>query len=282
MAAGSELIRRNWQGRWALVTGASAGIGQALAVELAAAGVHLVITARRGDRLEELSFRLRAAYAIQVRVIVADLENPAAPQDLFAEIEGQRLAIDLLVNNAGFGHYGFFHESPIEKQLAMVQVNCTAVVHLTRLFLPAMIARGRGDVLIVASTASFQPVPYLATYAATKGFDRFFAEALAEENARFGIRVSALCPGSTESEFREVSGSRERSRHKYQAAEPVARRGLEALARGESASIPYTGGKLQTFLQRFVPRRAVSRLAERAFRPPMEAPAPRNGKPGRG
>ncbi len=116
--------------------------------------------------------------------------------------------IDLLVNNAGFGAYGEFHKLDLERQLSMVQVNCTAIVHLTRLFVPAMIDRRRGDILILASTASFQPVAYMSIYAATKVFDRFLAEALAEEVRAYGVRVSALCPGPTESEFMDVAGSR--------------------------------------------------------------------------
>jgi short-subunit dehydrogenase len=267
MNQGSPLLRKVWQGKWALVTGASAGIGEALAVELAAAGVNLVLTARRQDRLEGLAATLGAKFKVQTRTIVADLAQPDAPNKLFAATEGIGLPIDILINNAGFGYSGEFFSGDIAWQTAMVQVNCTAIVHLTNLFLPAMVARKRGDVLIVASTASFQPVPYLATYAATKAFDRFLAEAIAEEAKPYGVRVSALCPGPTESEFGQVAGQPASQFRKSQKADIVARRGLEALVAGKHWVIPYLGGKVMVFMQRFAPRRLVTVAAASMFRP---------------
>jgi short-subunit dehydrogenase len=263
----SSILRKAWQGKWALITGASAGIGEAMAVELAQAGVNLALTARRRERLDRLAERLRTRNSIQTQVIVADLTLPQAPQQIFDATEGAGLTVDLLVNNAGFGEYGEFLRSRLEMQLDMVQVNCTAVVHLTRLFLPAMVERRQGAVMIVASTASYQPVPYLATYGATKAFDRMLAEALAEEVKRYGVRVSALCPGPTESEFNQVAGGRTGDRRKAQSAAEVARRGLEGLAEGKHWVIPYLGGRLQVFAQRFVPRKVVTGAAERMFRP---------------
>src|SRR5712672_2591123 len=195
-----------WRGKWALVTGASAGIGKALAEELALGGTNLVLTARRRERLESLAQKLRATHKIQAESFVADLTQASAPKEIFDFTEGTGLAIDLLVNNAGFGQYGELHEVEVQKLLDMVQVNCRAVLHLTRLYLPGMVARRSGDVLIVASTASFQAVPYISTYAATKAFDLLLAEGLAEEMKPYGIRVCALCPGSTESEFHAVAG----------------------------------------------------------------------------
>ncbi len=264
----SAILRKAWQGKWALVTGASAGIGEAFAAELAEAGVNLVLTARRQDRLDSLADRLRAQYGVGVKVIVADLNLPDAPQQIFDATEGSGLAVDVLVNNAGFGEYGEFLLSRVAMQVDMVQVNCAAVVHLTRLFLPAMVERRRGGVLIVASTASFQPVPYLATYAATKAFDRVFAEALAEEVKRYGVRVSALCPGPTQSEFGQVAGVDFGDKRPLQSAAAVARLGLQALAQGKHSLIPYLAGRMQVFSQRFVPRRVVTAAVERMFRPP--------------
>jgi short-subunit dehydrogenase len=263
----SPILRKAWQGKWALVTGASAGIGEALATELAAAGANLVLTARRKDRLEALAAKLAGKYKIQTRTIVADLEQPSAPQAIFAETEAAGLAIEILVNNAGFGYYGGFAKGDPARQAAMVQVNCAAVVALTNLYLPAMIARGRGDVLIVASTAAYQPVAYLATYAATKVFDRFLAEAIAEEVRRHGIRVSALCPGPTQSEFGEVAGVDLGTMRGFQTADIVARRGLEGLVRGKHWVIPYLVGQLGVFAQRFLPRRLITAGVEKAFRP---------------
>jgi uncharacterized protein len=264
----SAILRKAWQGKWALVTGASAGIGEAIAVELAEAGVNLVLTARRRERLDALAERLRTQHSIRVQVIVADLTLPQAPQEIFDATEGAGRAVDLLVNNAGFGEYGEFLRSTLEMQVNMVQVNCAAVVHLTRLWIAAMVDRRRGAVLIVASTASYQPVPYLATYGATKAFDRMLAEALAEEVKRYGIRVSALCPGPTESEFNQVAGERAGDRRKSQSAAEVARRGLEGLAEGKPWVIPYFAGRMQVFAQRFVPRGVVTSAVERMFRPP--------------
>lgn len=264
----SALVSKTWQGKWALVTGASSGIGEAIAVELAAAGVNLILTARRRDRLEALADRLRAgAPPIRTQVIVADLALESAPQQIFDSTEGAGTEVDLLVNNAGFGDYGEFVRSDMDRHVEMVQVNCSAVVRLTRLFLSRMVERRRGDVMIVSSTAAYQPVAYLATYAATKAFDRLLAEALAEEVRRYGVRVSALCPGPTTSEFNQVAGARPEESRGYQSAQEVALAGLEGLAKGRPWVIPYLSGRFQVFAQRLAPRRVVSRAVERMFRP---------------
>jgi uncharacterized protein len=263
----SAIVRKAWQGKWAVVTGASAGIGEAIAVELAEAGVNVVLSARRRERLALLAERLRSRNGIQAQVVVADLALPQAPQQIFDATEGAGLQVDVLVNNAGFGEYGEFLRSNLEMEVSMVQVNCAAVVHLTRLFLPAMVERRRGAVMIVASTASYQPVPYLATYGATKAFDRMLAEALAQEMKRYDVQVSALCPGPTESEFGQVAGVRLGDKRKSQSAAEVAQRGLEGLADGKHWVIPYLSGRVQVFAQRFVPRRVVTGAVERLFRP---------------
>jgi len=255
-----------WRGKWALVTGASAGIGVALAKELAAGGAHLVLTARRKERLDALAKELAASHGIKAEVFVADLAEPDAPQKIFAFTKERGLEIELLINNAGFGLYGEFHSADLARLLDMVQVNCAAVVHLTRLYLPEMVARRHGDVLILASTASFQAVPYISTYAATKAFDLLFAEGLAEEMRPYGIRVCALCPGSTESEFHSVAGQ-EKFLVKAEAAEKVARTGLKALAAGKSYVISGLGNYLGAHGERLVPRRFVTRVAGNLFRP---------------
>src|SRR6266581_75682 len=255
-----------WFGKWALITGASAGIGVALAKELALGGTKLVLTARRKDRLEELAGTLTATYKISTEVIPADLADSNAPERIFSFPKEKGIEIDLLINNAGFGQYGEF--SSVEKQrlLHMVQVNCHAVVHLTRLYLPEMVARRRGDVLILASTASFQAVPYISTYAATKAFDLLFAEGLAEEMKPYGIRVCALCPGSTESEFHIVAGQQKFKRH-AETAEKVARTGLKALAAGKSYVISGLGNYLGAHGESLVPRRFVTKIAAGMFKP---------------
>jgi uncharacterized protein len=267
LMAASSILQKAYAGKWALVTGASAGIGDALAVELAAAGANLILTARRADRLEALSTRLKTEHQIQTMVIPDDLADPAAPQRIYAATEGKGIAVDILINNAGFGYYGEFAAGDLAFQRTMVDVNCAAVVDLTHLFLPRMIERRRGDIMIVASTAAYQPVAYMATYAATKVFDRYFAEALAEEVSRHGVRVSALCPGPTESEFGQVAGVRVGENRKFQSAQEVARLGLEGMSEGKTWVIPYAGGRIQVFMQRLVPRRMVTGAAERMFRP---------------
>jgi short-subunit dehydrogenase len=256
-----------WKGKWALVTGASAGIGKALAEELAAGGANLVLTARRRDRLDELSERLRAKFQIQSEIFPADLSKPSAPQEIFNFTQEKGITVDVLVNNAGFGQFGELTTVEPQRLLDMVQVNCTAVLHLTRLFLPPMIARRRGDVLIVASTASFQAVPYISTYAATKVFDLYLAEGLAEEMKPHGIRVCALCPGTTESEFHAVAGHPSHSKGRQETAEKVAKTGLRALAAGKSYVISGLGNYLGAHGERLVPRRFVTRVAAKLFRP---------------
>jgi len=258
-----------WFGKWALVTGASAGIGVALAEELATEGTNLVLTARRKDRLDSLAQRLATTYKIQTEVFPANLADPAAPEHIFAFTHDKGIAIDLLINNAGFGKYGEFHSVEKGRLLDMVQVNCSAVVHLTHVFAQGMVARRRGDILILASTASFQAVPYISTYAATKAFDLLFAEGLAEELKPYGIRVCALCPGSTESEFHVVAGQ-DKFIHRAETAQKVARTGLRALAAGKSYVISGLGNYLGAHGERLVPRRFVTRTAARMFQPKEE------------
>ncbi len=258
-----------WSGKWALVTGASAGIGTALAEELAGGGTNLVLTARRRERLEELAQKLAAAHKIQTKVFVADLTQEDAPEKIFQFTKEQGIEIELLINNAGFGAYGEFHTIETRRLTDMVQVNCGAVVHLTRLYLPEMAARRHGYVLILASTASFQSVPYISTYAATKAFDLLFAEGLAEEMKPYGVRVCALCPGSTESEFSEIAGQAHLAATMVnrESAAKVARTGLRALAAGKSYVISGLGNYLGVLGQRLVSRRMVARIAARMFKP---------------
>ncbi len=257
-----------WRGRWAVVTGASAGIGWKIAKLLAAGGTHLVLVARRQQRLQELAGQLRQQHGAQVEIFVADLAKPASRSELLQFTCEKNIAVELLVNNAGFGAYGEFWTISLERQLEMIQVNVAAVVHLTHLFLPQMIERRRGDILIVASTVAFQAVPYITTYAATKSFDLLFAEGLAEEVRRYGVRVCALCPGSTHTEFRQVSGLPERTYRVAESAAKVARVGLEALAKDRPCVISGMHNALGTFFERFVPRRLVTRVAGRLFAPP--------------
>lgn len=257
-----------WRGKWALVTGASSGIGWALAEELAAGGANLVLTARRRQRLTQLRKTLRRAHPVRIEVLAADLDQAGAPDEILAFTNEHGITVDLLVNNAGVGSYGEFCASDRERQLGIVQVNCSAVVHLTHLYLAEMVERRSGDILIVASTGAYQGVPYMATYAASKAFDLLFAEALAEEVKRYGVRVCALCPGPTASEFQNVAGVPGRMTvGMEERADQVARTGLRALAAGEHSVVSGFSNWLGVEVQRIAPRRFVTYAAEMLFRP---------------
>jgi short-subunit dehydrogenase len=266
-ASVAENVRRDWANKWALITGASAGIGCALAEQLAAGGAHLILTARRTDRLQKLAGSLSDKYHVQTEVFSADLARAETPDEIHAFTTRKKTEIELLVNNAGFGAFGTVHEIPAERMLEMIQVNCSAVVHLTRLYLPAMVQRRHGDILILASTAAFQAVPFNSVYAATKAFDLLFAEGLAEEVRPFGVRVCALCPGPTTTEFQEVAQQPNRATRMPETAEKVARVGLEGLARGKSYIISGAKNRLMMESERFAPRRFVVRMAAKMMRP---------------
>jgi short-subunit dehydrogenase len=262
----SGVIKR-WQGKWALVTGASAGIGWALAEQLADGGTNLVLTARRIDRLQKLAVELTARHGVLVEVFAADLTRPEAPAEIHAFTEGRRIEIALLINNAGFGTFGYTHEIEESRLSDMVVVNCGAVVRLTRIYLPRMVERRSGDILIVASTAAFQPVPFISAYAATKAFDLIFAEGLAEEVRGFGVRVCALCPGSTSTEFQEVAHQPDRAFRFAETAEKVARVGLEGLVQGKSSAISGSRNRWMVFGERFAPRAFVAKMAAKVMGP---------------
>ncbi len=259
--------RNSWAGKWALVTGASAGIGWALAEQLAAGGAHLILTARRAERLHKLAADLAAKCGIKAEVFSADLVRPEAPAEVYAFTAGKGIEVELLVNNAGFGAYGRTNEIEESRLLDMIHVNCSAVVHLTRLYLPAMVERRHGDILIVASTAAFQPVPFIAAYAATKAFDLLFAEAVAEEVRDFGVRVCALCPGSTNTEFQHVAQQPDRAFRRAETAEKVARVGLEGLARGKTCVISGARNSVMITAERLAPRTLITRMAAKVMGP---------------
>ena len=260
----SAALRQTVQGKWALVTGASAGIGVALGRELAKHGAKLILTARRKDRLEKLAAEFTAA-GTETRIVVADLNDPAAPQQVYDATEGAGITVDILINNAGLGQFGAFVDGSIEQEMSQVRVNCEAVVRLSRLFVPRMVERRRGWMLVVASTASYQPIPYLTTYAATKAFDRFFAQGLAAEVAGQGVVVTTLCPGPTESEFFEVSRSHVSNRSR-QSADEVALLGIRGLERGKLTVIPNLTGHAGAMASRFLPVGFVVRTIEKVIR----------------
>lgn len=258
---------KTWAGKWALITGASAGIGLEFAKLLAVGGANLVLTARRSDRLQNIASELSTQHGVKIEIVSADLLRPEAPTEIFNFTSGKNIEVELLINNAGFGAFGYVHEIPVEKMLEMIQVNCSAVVRLTRLYLPLMVARKHGDVLIVASLASFQAVPFSTVYAATKAFDLSFAEGVAEELRGSGVRVCALCPGTTNTEFQQVAKQPERVFRSAEPAEKPARVGLEALAAGKAYVISGFMNKLMKEGQRLAPRGFVTRTAAKMMRP---------------
>lgn len=197
------MARKRLEGQRALVTGASSGIGAEIARELAREGAHLVLVARRKERLEALASELRAAHGVEVAVEAADLADPAAPAALFAATEGAGLAIDVLVNNAGFGSYLQFDQIEWERYAALIQVNMSSLTHLCHLFVPVMKGRRRGRIMNVASLGAYLPCPTFAVYAASKAYVRNMTEALDFELKGSGVRAICVSPGGTQTEFLE-------------------------------------------------------------------------------
>lgn len=260
----------DYKGSVALVTGASWGIGESLARQLAERGIAgLVLVARSEGRLEALAAEIRERYGARVAVIAADLSDPDAPERIRAEVAARDLAVDLLVNNAGFGSYGPFAAQDVRREKEMVAVNITAVVALTHAFLPMLTARGRGAILNVASTAAFQPIPYMATYGATKAFVLSFSEALWAENRERGLRVVCLCPGGTATNFHQgLEGERGRfERLPQHTPDQVARAGLDGLDRDALCVIVGTVNYIGTLLVGLLPRAAVVGISAVLFRP---------------
>jgi short-subunit dehydrogenase len=265
MASGNTI--QKWSGKWALVTGASAGIGTEIAQQLAAAKVNLVLTARRTERLQQMGDEFASKFGIKTEVFSADLTQATAPEQIFNFTQQRGIAIELLVKNAGFGAFGYVHKIAAAKSAEMVQVNCTAVVALTQHFVPQMVDRKSGDVMIVSSVAAFQAVPFNSAYAATKAFDLIFAEGIAEELREFGVNVCALCPGSTTTEFQTVAKQPDRMFRTPETAEKVARVGLEGMASGKTCVISGTKNFLMVEAERVAPRRFVAKMAAKMMRP---------------
>jgi short-subunit dehydrogenase len=254
-----------YAGLWALVTGASAGLGAEFARQLAERGMHLVLTARRAARLTALAAELEAAHGIQCVTIAADLAAPGEAERLWREASADR-EIELLVNNAGFGLEGRFDEQPLKRQMEMVRLNCLAALELAHLALLPMRERGRGALLNVASGAAFQPIPQLAVYAATKAFLLSLSQALHDEQRGSGVRVLALCPGTVPTEFQQVAGAvrMERAPGVLQ-PDAVVRAALDALDADESVVVPGLVNRISLALTRLLPLPLASRLAGSAM-----------------
>lgn len=254
----------------ALITGASAGLGAEYARLFAADGHDVALVARRRDKLEELAAELRRKHGIQAHVLPEDLTDREAPARLAAELERRGVAIEFLVNNAGFGTLGAFATAELGRELDEVQVNVTALAHLTGLLLPAMIARGSGRVLNVGSTAGFQPGPFMATYYATKAFVNSFTQALAFEVRGTGVTVTLSAPGATHTEFGAISGNAETQlflQGGAMSASAVAEHAFRAMMRGDAVAVPGLKNKLGIQALRVAPRSVVVGIAARLNRP---------------
>jgi short-subunit dehydrogenase len=254
----------------ALITGASAGIGWDLAQLFVKDGYSVVLVARRKDLLEKLSVELKTLDAkAQIFVIEEDLAVPGAGRILFEKLKTQKIEIEFLVNNAGFGLAGVLGELSVEKQLQMIDLNVRTLAELTYLILPEMLKRGSGRILNVGSVAGFVPGPFMATYYATKAFVNSFSEALHEELHGKGVSVTVLTPGATATEFAKVSGSDKASLFKRQAlatSKEVAEAGYRGMMRGEAIALPGFSNKALVQLLRILPRFAIRKITAKLNR----------------
>jgi short-subunit dehydrogenase len=253
----------------ALITGASSGLGEQFAYALGREHYDLVLAARREDRLAAVAGRARTAGAGAVRIIRADLAQRETPAALHQQLTTDGVQVDYLVNNAGFGTTGRFHVLPLERELEEVELNVTSLVATTRLFLPAMVERRRGTIINVASTAAFQPTPYMATYGATKAFVLSFSEAVAAELSGTGVTVMALCPGPVRTEFQKVANN-ERIRFPsfiWTEADRVVSEGIAAAASGRSLCVAGAINNAMVIASKFTPRSLATLISSRLMRP---------------
>ena len=253
-----------------LITGASSGIGAAFARKLAGRGRNLFLVARSEDKLIALCNELGRHTSIRAQYMALDLLEPDAAMRLFEETQKRDLEIDMLINNAGVGSMGDFTKLDLNRELEVIRLNVNALVDLTHRFLPQMRDRKRGTIINVASTAGFQPVPYMSTYAATKAFVLSFSEALADENRAHGIHVMVLCPGVTETNFFEAAGIDRPPMRTVQTAEEVVDTALRGLARHKTVVISGWTNWFVVEAERVVPRSVVTKVAGNALRSRFE------------
>jgi short-subunit dehydrogenase len=253
-----------------LITGASSGIGESFARKLAARGHNLLLVARSEDKLITLCNELGRSQRIRAQFVAMDLTADEAPQKLFEETAKRDLQVDFLINNAGFGSMGDFAKLELEKELRIIDLNIRAIVDLTYRFIQPMRERKSGRIINVASTAAFQPVPYMATYAATKAFVLSFTEALWEENRPYGIRVMALCPGVTDTNFFEASRMQRPPARTSQTPDQVVDTALRAFKRGKSSVVSGWANLIMTESERVVPRKVILRMVGAVMRSQSE------------
>ena len=249
-----------------IITGASSGIGAAFARKLAKRGRNVLLVARSEDKLIALCNELGRVSGARAQYVVMDLVEPDAAERLFHETQKRELVIEMLVNNAGFGSMGDFTQLELERELEMIDLNVKSLVDLTYKFLLPMRQRRQGTIINVASTAGFQAVPFMATYAATKAFVLSFSEALAEENRSHGVRVLALCPGVTDTDFFAASKIDRPPMRTIQTPEEVVDAALRGLRRGKTTVISGWTNWVTVEAERFVPRSIVTKVAAKALR----------------
>lgn len=248
-----------------LITGASSGIGRALAELFAADGANLVLVARSEDRLRAIADDLHSRHGVQTRVVAVDLARPNAAHAVCEQLQRDAILVDVLVNNAGFGTAGHMIDLDLDRQLAMIQLNVVAATQLMRLLLPGMVERGRGGVLNIASVGGFLPGPNMAVYYATKAYVLSLSEALAEELAGTPVRVTCLAPGPTHTGFAAEAGLATSRRFKRLAmtVEVVAQAGYKGFRAGQVIVIPGRSNRAIVFLTRLLPRSMIRRLSRR-------------------
>lgn len=252
---------------WALVTGASSGIGAEFARQLAARGMHLVLTARREPLLKQLAEELHLAHGTKTEIILADLSNPAEPARVLETIRQRGIELELLVNNAGFGVVAEVDKTDVGRVLEMLRVNISALTELTYRVLPEMLGRGHGGVINVASVAAFQPVGYMGPYAASKAYVLHFTESLWAETRDRGVTVMALCPGTTRTDFFDVSGAVGwLQRHSAQDVKPVVRAALKGLEKRRQYVVSGWKNYILSILVRLATRATVVSKSMKYFR----------------
>jgi len=244
-----------------LITGASEGMGREFAKVFARNGYPLILVARNKERLAVLSQGLTGSYSVDVRTIALDLSAPDAPASLKASLDSQNICVDILINNAGSGIHGLFHAMDWNATEKMLSLNMISTTHLTRLFLPKMIEKGSGKILNVASTAAFQPGPFMACYFASKAYVLSFTEALAEELSGTGVTVTAFCPGPTKTQFQKRSGTEAIRENSFaMKAAPAVEAAFRGLMKGKRIVIPGFTNKLLAVLVRLAPKRLVLKV----------------------
>lgn len=252
-----------------LITGASSGIGYEMTPYFARDGYNLVLVARSEEPLRKLAKNMEQQFGVQAFVLVKDLAQPSAPEEVYRELTEAGISVDVLINNAGYGTFGLFTDTPLDKELQMLQLNIVALTHLTKLFARDMLKKGSGKILNVASTAAFQPGPLMAAYYASKAYVLSFTEALANEFEGTGVTISALCPGPTESGFQKAAAM-EKSKlvqNKIMDTDTVARIGYDSLLRNQTVVITGFMNKAMVFAVRFMPRKLVTKLVRAASNP---------------